>query len=240
MARYECIKTNEYGGRWYYKGMFYPFNTTPPADYFSAETYDVKRPGSSMGYLDRDNTFFYGENIIGWDDLRFPLAGRRISVSAGRLDYDFTECTLDFSATARYPEEPVAMIAQMPHAKLFGSAVHPHLHWVQQEDEVPNWLLAHRFYNNGDTVPAFELSIWDKLTFTYVSGDLMQIVDFPAIQAPDGETVSAICDMILYRDSANASTLFAGADPYTVGAKSKEFDLHFMTDSLGSGQEYSK
>jgi hypothetical protein len=237
MSRFLCTKTNQATGWWAYKGTYYDFSSNPDTDYFTAEVDDEKRPGSDMGLLDRDGTFYFGRNIRGWDDLRFPMSGARLDSASTRYSYDYTECTVDFNTDARYTEEPTAMVAQMPHSKMLGSAVCPHLHWVQQEANVPNWLLASRCYNNGDLVPAFNLTVADHVEFAYASGNLMQMSEFPAILAPDNEKVSAIFDLILYRDSANASTLFAGADPYTVAAKTKEFDLHYLIDSLGSGQE---
>jgi len=175
-----------------------------------------------------------------WDDLRFPFTGNRIDVSSGRVDYDYTECTVDFQTNARYPNEPVCMIAQMPHHKLFGSSVQPHLHWIQQSAVFPNWLLAYRWYNNGSTVPGtFTLAAYTTHAFVWSAGNLLQITKFPAIAAPGGEDVSSILDLIIYRDSANTSTLFAGADTYGI-AKAKEFDLHYQIDDRGSRQEYVK
>lgn len=176
----------------------------------------------------------FGGLALGWDDLRAPLTGQQLTISAGRLDYDFTECTVDFSATARYPEEPIAMTFQMQHDKLLDSVIVPHLHWVQSENNIPNWLIAARWYKNGAAIPAFTLAKYDSHVYTYSSGSIMQLTNFPALAAPSDETLSSICDIILYRDSANVSTLFAGADPYTVPAKAKEFDIHFQRDSLGS------
>ncbi len=240
-TRYICLADNQYDGKKYYKkDVIYELPGSPPAGYFTATSLDIRHDANIVGQKDMDDTYFFGKGIVGWDDLRFPLMGRRITVSAGRLDFDFEECTVDFSATARYTEEPVCMISQMPHAKKFGTALYPHLHWIQQEDNTPNWLLKYRFYNNGSVVPEFSLAIPTYNAFAYDSGDLLQITAFPPIPAPTGETVSSICDLILFRDSANASTLFAGADPYTVGAKSKEFDLHYQIDSLGSGRELAK
>ena len=177
-----------------------------------------------------------------FDDIRFPLTGQQLTTSAGRLDYNFDECTVDFGATARYPEEPICMVAQMPHGKKFGTDIRPHIHWVQEQDETPNWLLAYRFYNNGAAIPSsFSLAaISSTPDFVYTSGTILQLSDFPHIGAPVNEGVSAICDLILYRDSANESGLFVGADSYSGTAAAKEFDFHIMFDAPGSRQEYIK
>jgi len=194
-------------------------------------------------FLNKDEhstTLYYpASDLSNWDDLRFPLTGQRLTVSAGRLDYNFTELTVDFSATARYPNEPVCMVAQMPHAKRFGSAVSPHLHWIQTSEDVPNWLMAYRWYNNGAAVPStFTLAAASYEAFTYTSGDMMQITEFPMIKPPSQENVSSILDIRLYNDSGNASTLFD--DAAAVIGEAKEFDLHYEIDSVGSGTEYVK
>ena len=96
-------------------------------------------------------------------------------------------------------------------------------------------------YNNNSAVPA----VWDTVAytqnaFTYTSGNLLQITEFPEIAAPAGEGVSAICDVRMFRDNANTSGKFAGADPYTVEAQVKEFDVHYRCNTFGSRTEYTK
>lgn len=175
-----------------------------------------------------------------WDDLRFPLIGNRLDSASGRIDYNYIECTVDFDINARYPEEPICFVAQMPHSKKIGTVIRPHIHWVQEQNQVPNWLFSYRVYNNGDPVPTFTNVAYSQSLFPYTSGSIMQLTLFPDIILPSPENVSAGCDMILYRDSANASGLFSGLDPYTIIAKAKEVDIHFEIDSLGSSQEFTK
>jgi hypothetical protein len=55
-----------------------------------------------------------------------------------------------------------------------------------------------------------------------------------------GKKISCFFDSKIYRDTANASTLFAGADAYTGNWLLKEYDLHYKKDSLGSAEEYIK
>ncbi len=65
--------------------------------------------------------------------------------------------------------------------------------------------------------------------------DMSSTGDFGAIDA-----VSAIIDFKIYRDTTNASGLFAGADQQAGDAKLKEFDIHYQIDSSGSNQEFTK
>jgi hypothetical protein len=127
------------------------------------------------------------------------------------------------------------MTFQMQHDKYLGSAVVPHLHWVQAEDHIPNWLIAYRWYNNGaDPTGAFTLIKYVSHVYAYSGDTIMQLTNWAPLTAPTGETLSSILDVILYRDSANASSKFAGADPYTAAVAAKEFDIHYRKDSLGS------
>ena len=129
--------------------------------------------------------------------------------------------------------------AQLPHAKCLQSPLVPHLHWIQSGATVPNWLFAYRWYNNGSAVPsAWTLLPAEAPSFTYVSGDILQISSFGSILPPANESISSVLDMKMYSDTANTSTLFAGAA--AVLGVAKELDLHIMKDSVGSGAEYVK
>lgn len=180
-------------------------------------------------------------NPIQWDDFWAPANGARLDTSSGRLDFNYSECYVEFATNARYPDEPVCFITQMPHTQKLYSEIRPHIHWTQTAAGSPNWLLAYRIYGNNSVVPSFSLSAGDTPLFTYPgSGDFAQITEFDAIDTSSIDMTSCIVDFILYRDSANTSTLFAGADTYAATANLKEFDFHYQKDSAGSNQEYIK
>ena len=183
------------------------------------------------------------ENINGyfWDDLRFPATAVNLDSAATRYSFNTTELGIQFDTNARHPNEQVNFIAQMPHSKLFGSNAHVHIHWMQAEANLPNVLLAHRWYNNNKAIPStWTFSIMKPGVFTYVSGNLAQISEIAVATPPVNEDVSSILEMKLWRDTANTTGYFAGADPYTVAWLFKELDLHIQFDSIGSVQEYDK
>lgn len=187
-----------------------------------------------------------------WDDLRFPAFSAAFSTATGRLAWGYNNMGVNFKYNALYREdEQVSFIAQMPHKKKFGSPVHPHIHWAQRRDYIPNMLLEYRFYNNGKDAGDGSLSeTWTKSIITdgafpyQDEAYLGQISEFPPIDPPENENVSAILEMKLYRDTANASGLFAGACPYNTGGNMsvllKELDLHYQVDQPGSTEEYVK
>lgn len=174
-----------------------------------------------------------------WDDLRFPATGSRLDNASTRYSYDFVNCGIIFNNNSRYTQEPLCHVAQMPHGWKEESAIRPHIHWNQISANVPNWLISYRFYNNGGTIPAFTNAILSSHAFTYVSGTLAQISSFPEIDMT-GLNASCLGDVIIYRDTANASTLFGGADPEASNILFKEFDIHHQVDSFGSAQEFVK
>lgn len=240
--RYICIQDNQYDGKKVYvENGFYELPGSPPASFFTATTLDLERPRNLVGFTDMDNTYYYGKGVRGFDDLTQQFIGRKVDEISGRITYDYTECTVDFATNARYPEEPICFTYQMSHGKKRLTPLFPHVHWFQEEDNIPNFLIAYRWYNNGAEVPTFTFAAYIDSVFTYDSEtSLLQITRFPVLSAPSDEGISSFLDIIFFRDTANGSTLFAGADPYTIASKMKLFDLHASTDSLGSGRQYQK
>lgn len=174
-----------------------------------------------------------------WDDLRFPATGQTVDVSGGRIDYDYDECGVAFQDNARYPQEPIVMAAQMPHSWIQGTAIRPHIHWLQSAADVPNWLVQYRTVVNGEAPSAWTLAAAETLVFTYTSGTILQISSFPEIDMT-GLNISDFVDIRLFRDTGNDSALFSGADPLTGNALVKELDIHYRIDGFGSTQEFTK
>ena len=175
-----------------------------------------------------------------WDDLRFPATGQNVDTNGGKLDFDYTNCGVNFAATSKYPNDPFCAVVQFPHAKKLGTEVRPHLHFEQSNAEVPNWLIEWRWVSNGEMRATYQKAAYSHASFTYVSGNLQQIVAFPPIAAPEIEKTSSVMDVRIFRDSNNTSGLFDGADPYTGEALLKEFDIHYLLDAFGSRQEFTK
>jgi hypothetical protein len=182
-----------------------------------------------------------------YDDLRFPLTGRNIDVVSGRLDFDYYNGTVTFAANARFDlAETISFTVQLPHAWKQGTSVHPHIHWVQQGADVPNWLVGYKIYKKGTTSLALETDFSNHImlphssnVYTYSSGVLEQITSFGLIDMT-GCTISDTLHMCLWRDSANTSGEFAGADPSAIVEHIREFDIHIVKDSDGSHIEFSK
>lgn len=191
-----------------------------------------KKPGEFKAIDSGQETFTF--DPAAWDDLRFSLDAASLDSIVGRLDYDFENCGVLAQTNATYPDNPICMIVQFPHAKKLGTDINPHIHWIQNQNATPNLLMEYRWINNGGEVVTYQKAISSGAIFPYVSGNLLQICSWPDISPPVGEKVSSMMDVRLFRDTTNASGLFAGADTYTGDVLLKEFDIHYETNRNGS------
>ena len=182
-----------------------------------------------------------------WDDISQAVAASRLDVSSGRLDYDYFNGAIKFQSNARYPEEPVVIPIQAKHSMLIGeeAVARVHFHWLQEQAAIPNMLLAYKKTNYGSTTIKetnfnnYTLLPWISNAYTYTSGVLAQITKFAEIDISD-LTISGTLDLVLFRDSANTSTLFAGVDPVAADVLIKFVDAHVKFDAMGSLAEFAK
>jgi len=162
-----------------------------------------------------------------WDDLFFPLSQSKLGANL-KPDFDFTNNGLLFprNDTSEY----VLFTVQMPHSWLVGSAIYPHLHYIQNANTQPVFTLQYRWTNIG----AVESGTWTTITLntntqTYTSGNLHQVLKGTSIDGT-GKTISSILDIKLYRND----------NVYVGDLLAKQFDIHYQVDSFGSRQEYVK
>lgn len=176
------------------------------------------------------------------DDLRESMMAAGIDTSTGRIGYNYTEGGVFFATNARYTEETVHLNFQMNHGWIEGSDVHYHIHWLQTENAQPNWLTRYRKIPLGGAPGSWSaLGKMNVGKYTYSSGTLHQLNEHPdpAIDMT-GMGISSILQVQLWRDTANASGLFAGADPFSTAAVVMYCDCHVLRDSIGSVTEYDK
>ena len=114
-----------------------------------------------------------------WDDIRFAFTLQRQGAT-GKPDFDYTNMGLLFPQNDA--AEIVYIIGQMPHDWETSTDIYPHVHWVQTGATFPTWKLDYRIYDNGDD-PTGSFTTIETSTgeFSYTSGSLAQISDFPAI-----------------------------------------------------------
>ena len=194
------------------------------------------------------NTLFLS-NHPQWDDLSGTPFSSGLSTVTGRLGFNYENGAAFMNANARYPEEPIVVPIQFKHAMVIGAGAefHAHIHWIQEQSAFPNFLLAYKLTNYGTVVTKeTDFTNYTFLTtpshkFTYPgSGAFAQITEIGADIDVSSATISASFDVVLFRDSANASGLFAGADPVATQVLVKYIDGHVKFNSVGSRQEYVK
>lgn len=190
-----------------------------------------RKIADSEAQLRADLNFVRGVDGITWDDLSVSLTRDKQGQSS-KPDYDFTENGLLFPQND--PAEIVYLVIQMKHAKVLGTGLMPHVHYIQDEVPQPTWKIDYRWYNNGAAVPGSWTTIstadGNKGVFDYTSGAIMQIGAFVEVLPPASEDVSSNFDLRLYRDDNDV----------TGDVLAKFIDLHYQIDSLGSDAEYVK
>ena len=181
-----------------------------------------------------------------WLDLLGPATGSRLDLTSGRLDFNYFNGAIGYQANARYDDEPVVFRMQIQHYWKLTTAGKPHIHWKQQHaTNIPNWLFGWKLSSNGasDIIETdwsnYTLTVPSSHEFEYSAGVLDQITDFPDIDLTNAG-ISDLLTCVLWRDSANASGLFDGADPSALVELVTDLDVHIQIDMPGSRQEYTK
>ena len=172
------------------------------------------------------------------DELSDAISLQQVGPGVSR---NTTDGTVEFTTAANLSDY-IYVNVQLNHDRAFTSNIFPHIHYFQDQNAVPNFLLQYRWQINGAAkVTAWTNLIAQTLAFTYVSGTIHQIAaTVSGIASPTGSTVSDIVQFRIYRDNANNSAAFAGADAYTGTVGLLAFDVHLELDANGSMAQYSK
>ena len=166
-----------------------------------------------------------------WTDLRFPVQNLVKNPATSKPDFDFAEVEYLFDDSST---ETVAGAGLMDHGWEKGSQALPHIHWTQKAAGVVAWQLEYKFWDPGELEPGFTTITTEDQVFAYVSGDLGQISEFPAIETA-GLKVGFNIKFKLSRLGGD------GADTMVGDAAFNEFDFHYQTDTPGGSEfEFAK
>lgn len=193
---------------------------------------------SDYSEFEADGTYKANGAATTFDDLLGDVT--RIQVSGVGIIADNTENALKFQTSANLSDYAVANY-QLRHRWKPGSNGFPHIHFEQTENDVPNFLIRIRWQRNfGAKTTAWTDYKCNTAAVPYVSGTLNQIAYGAALTPPAGYSLSDIIQFRVFRDNANTSTVFAGADPFSTDVLVTGIDIHIEEDTLGSRTEYSK
>ncbi len=199
--------------------------------------------GNAIFTIKTDGLLF---NNTVWDDLRVPVLSTKLQ---GTKDPDFAKLldngagsqgvfTYLFSATI---ENELYFAVQMPHSYKYGTAIHPHVHWVPVANgsagQVVSWGLEYSlaeiggvFGNTtiiyGNTSVPSETLVANKQYLTGMTEIAMTGVD----------SVSAMLLCRVFRDATGGGA----TDDYASDTALLEIDFHYQLDTIGSDSEYIK
>lgn len=208
-----------------------------------AQEVKINHDGTNGLVIESDGTLVSEGDATVWRDEVQTLMGKKLYDGAARGDikYDLQEFTVYFETDADMTSA-VVMNIQLNHDWDGITPVEPHLHWFQNQNNTPNWLIGYRWHQNGQ--PKVDTWTYEDYTgnaFTYDSGTILQISSFPSITPPATPTgVSSILQLKLIRDTNNDSSKFTGNDPYSGNAHGLSFDIHVKINTMGSRTEYAK
>ena len=176
-----------------------------------------------------------------WEDLRFPAnalnsgvanAPEAVLVKSGD-DYGQLYI-LEFNKST---EEEVYVWVQLPHSWKEGSALRPHVHWINHNDTTGNvrWGLEYSVASINGYFPKTPTIIYAlDACEANVGGEIMhQLISFPEIDMA-GKTLSCMLMCRLFRDADNE------LDTADDDVGLLEFDIHYEVDSFGSREETVK
>ena len=189
--------------------------------------------------VEDDGTTRLDNTATVFDDMFGDIS--KVKVRGSGLSLNELENTIDFLISADTDDYAI-VVYQMSHKWKMGSTIYPHIHWVQEENKVPNFLIQYRWQKNGEA----KTTTWTNYkcnttsAFTYDGGSLNQITRGSGLTPPTGFGISDIIQIRIIRDSSNGSTVFSGNDPYTQTVSISSVDCHIEIDTQGSRGEYSK
>lgn len=171
-------------------------------------------------------TYHFGDSA--WTDLRAPATTIRQGATT-KPDFNTDSLTLDFPQNDE--AEKAYIIMQMGHDYLEGSDISPHIHYLQNEAGVPVFVMLYRWILNGQITTGWTTLESNGIVFSYASGSILQIMEFPMIDGSGKSGVSSVLQIVLYRKTGDG----VAGDVQVV-----EFDIHYQRDSFGSDTEYNR
>lgn len=163
-----------------------------------------------------------------WDDLRFPATRGMSNPVTYKPDFDSTNVGLLLDPAS---EEPIYIIAQLPHSYKPNTNIKPHIHWQSTTSNTnPVCMKMQYKWYNAHQVPPGWTTVYKQVTPPGVA--YKSTINTICEIAGTGKSESSIIKIILTRDATNT------ADTYPADILLDEFDIHFQVEKIGTGNEY--
>lgn len=196
--------------------------------------------GNSSDYseFEADGTLKFNGNATVFDDV--IGSALRLSVVGVGLAVNNVENTLDYS-TASDLNDYAYDNYQFSHKRKLGTRIYPHVHWIQKENNKPNFLIRFRWQITGQP----HTTTWSDCpllgnVYTYTVGSLHQISYSTGLASPSTDDISGVIQLRVFRDNANASGAFATTNLYSTTVSIMFVDIHNEIDTVGSRAQYTK
>jgi len=198
--------------------------------------------GCATGYTSFDsngNLEMVGSATVFRDEMN-ELIKASANNPSSHLVQNFVEGTLDFKDNCDLNDYAVMNI-QLNHDRKLASKVFPHVHWYQNQNATPNFLVQYRWQRNGHLkTTAWTNYVMTGNAYTYSATTTNQITYNGGITPPANDGLSDIIQIRLIRDMDNDSSAFTSNDLYVGTVQTVNFDVHIELDDLGSDEEYVK
>lgn len=207
---------------------------------FIGERMDPNKFGTGTSYseFESDGTYHAVGDATTFDDMLGDITRLRV-VGVG-IAFDDNENALNFQQSANMSDYCLTNY-QFRHRWKSGSAIKPHIHFEQAQNQVPNFLIRYRWQVNGGTKSTtWNNFVCNKAVFPYTAGTLNQIAHSTDGITPSTWNISDILEIRIFRDNPNGSSAFSSTNQYTADALVTAIDVHIEEDTLGSRTEYSK
>jgi hypothetical protein len=179
--------------------------------------------------------FFLTESgeVVCWEDLQCPPEAFNAAgvASPPTLDSAVVPGTWLFSGTT---ENNLAVIRQLPHRWKAGTLLKPHVHWEKTTTEPGEvmWQWCYTIANVREVFPAYSVYFDGTNAAPHLNTVRMHAVDtFPSVDMVGKRESCMIC-LQVRRLPTHVS------DTYPGNARFLEFDIHYMSNKLGTTIEY--
>ena len=189
--------------------------------------------------FESDGTIKFNGNATVYDDLTGDIT--RTKTVGVRVTFNDAEGTIEITSSAT-TSDYLILSYQMSHKWKLGSVIYPHIHFEQNQNSIPYFLIQYRWQQNGqEKKTAWTNYKCNTPVYTY-SGTIKNNIATSSvgITPPVNYSLSDIIQLRVIRDTTNSSGLFTGEPTYTGTVSITAVDIHYEIDAGGSKTEFSK